>query len=158
MFIREIVPRRAIATVARLAYGERYERRPMRHLVRRDAGRLEARYEWRSGNNWGGLRVEASGEPRLPAEGSVEQFITEHYWGYAAQRNGGCVEYEVKHVPWRVWKCTSVTFDGYATDLYGDALARMLAWEPDSAFLAEGSRVHVLSGARLVWLKVAEFP
>jgi uncharacterized protein len=178
VFVREIVPRRAIAAVARLAYGERYECRPMRHQLRRNAAaasdsqvdsaqeaatdaepvgtrtqrpkaqpaEIEARYEWLSGCKWGGLRVEAAGEPSLPAEGSLEQFITEHYWGYAAQRDGSCVEYEVKHVPWRVWQCTSAAFDGYATDLYGRALAEAVARPPDSAFLAEGSAVQVLSG------------
>jgi uncharacterized protein YqjF (DUF2071 family) len=179
VFIREIVPRRAIAAVARLAYGERYECRPMRHTLRgsaaaavgspvdsvgaasakpsgarspRPASRasgIEARYEWLSGCKWGGLRVEAGGQPALPADGSLEQFITEHYWGYAAQRDGGCVEYEVRHVPWQVWRCTSAAFDGYATDLYGRALAEVVARPPDSAFLADGSAVQVLAGRPL---------
>ena len=179
VFIREIVPRRAIAAVARLAYGERYECRRMRHTLRRNvpeaagshadspgaapaaseaprllraasrASGIEAEYQWLSGCKWGGLRVEAAGEPSLPADGSLEQFITEHYWGYAAQRDGGCVEYEVRHVPWRVWRCTAAAFDGYATDLYGRALAEVVARPPDSAFLAEGSAVQVLAGRPL---------
>jgi uncharacterized protein YqjF (DUF2071 family) len=179
VFIREIVPRWAIAAVARLAYGERYECRPMRHTLCRSAaaaaashadlaseasagsvgvrtprpegqaGGIHARYEWLSGCKWGGLRVEAAGEPELPADGSLEQFITEHYWGYAAQRDGDCVEYEVRHVPWQVWRCTSAAFDGYATDLYGRALAEVVARPPDSAFLADGSAVQVLSGRLL---------
>ena len=33
-----------------------------------------------------------------------EEFITEHYWGYTAQRNGGCTEYKVEHPRWNVWK------------------------------------------------------
>ncbi|MGV3531527.1 MAG: DUF2071 domain-containing protein, partial [Chthoniobacteraceae bacterium] len=33
VFVREIVPRRAIAAVARFLYGERYVRCPMRHSV-----------------------------------------------------------------------------------------------------------------------------
>lgn len=149
VFIREIVPRRAIAMVARRAYGENYAYRPMRRSVRRGEGKIEARYEWRSGGKWGGMRVEASGNAKLPAEGSAEQFITEHYWGYAAQRDDGCMEYEVKHNPWSVWNCTGAAFDGDATDLYGQALASVLQRRPDSAFLAEGSAVQVLSGRRL---------
>jgi len=148
-FIREIVPRRAIALVARLTYGERYERRPMRHSLRRDPANIEAHYEWLSGCKWGGLHVNATGAASLPAEGSLEQFITEHYWGYAAQRDGRCIEYHVRHEPWRVWNCTSAAFDGYATDLYGQAFASIVARKPDSAFLAEGSAVQVLSGKLL---------
>ncbi|HKS81888.1 MAG TPA: DUF2071 domain-containing protein [Candidatus Acidoferrales bacterium] len=149
VFIREIVPRRAIVMVARRAYGENYTYRPMRHIVRRDAETIEARYEWRSGGKWGGLRVEAEGDAKLPVGGSAEQFITEHYWGYAAQPDDGCVEYEVKHEPWRVWNCTSAAFDGGAADLYGEALASVVLREPDSSFLAEGSEVQVLAGASL---------
>ena len=37
--------------------------------------------------------------------GSEETFITEHYWGYARQRDGSTVEYAVEHEPWRVWRC-----------------------------------------------------
>ena len=29
--------------------------------------------------------------PTQPQEGSLEQFITEHYWGYSALQTGGCV-------------------------------------------------------------------
>jgi uncharacterized protein len=149
VFIREIVPRGAIALVARMAYGERYESRPMRHKLRRDVTNIEAHYEWMSGGKWGGLHVNATGAASLPPEGSLEQFITEHYWGYAAQRDGGCIEYQVRHEPWRVWNCTSAAFDGYATDLYAQALVSVVARKPDSVFLAEGSAVEVLRGRLL---------
>jgi uncharacterized protein len=149
VFIREIVPRGAIALVARMAYGERYESRPMRHKLRRDVTKIEAHYEWMSGGKWGGLHVNATGAASLPPEGSLEQFITEHYWGYAAQRDGGCIEYQVRHEPWRVWNCTSAAFDGYATDLYAQALVSVVARKPDSVFLAEGSAVEVLRGRLL---------
>jgi len=45
----------------------------------------------------GGGRVEAGGSPALAAEGSLEQFITGHDWGSAAQPAGGCLEYQVEH-------------------------------------------------------------
>jgi hypothetical protein len=52
VFIAEVVPRRAIATTARLLYGENYRRLPMRHSV--EAGELGRRveYQWRVGHQW----------------------------------------------------------------------------------------------------------
>jgi uncharacterized protein len=149
VFIREIVPRSAIAMVARIAYGEKYVRRPMRHEVRRDGPKIQAKYEWRSSGAWNGINAMTTGAASLPAEGSLEQFITEHYWGYSAQREGGSVEYEVRHEPWRVWNCASAGFEGDAGELYGVELARIVSGKPDSTFLAEGSAVEVFSGYRI---------
>src|ERR1700721_1982378 len=53
---------------------------------------LSLAYRWRSAKRWNGIEVETEDNPELPAEGSVEQFITEHYWGYAPNGAGGCVE------------------------------------------------------------------
>ena len=90
------------------------------------------------------------GESALPVEGSLEQFITEHYWGYSAQRNGGCLEYHVTHLPWRVWTATSAGFDGDASALYGSVLAAVIRSNPHSAFIAEGSPVVVFTGTSIL--------
>ncbi|MGD1211987.1 MAG: DUF2071 domain-containing protein [Candidatus Acidiferrales bacterium] len=149
VFIREIVPKRAVAHVARLAYGENYVRHPMRHTVRRNGTGITTEYQWRVEREWCSLHAEASDTQAYAAEGSVEQFISEHYWGYAAQRNGGCVEYHVSHVPWRVWTTTTAGFGGDGTLLYGPELAAILRRPPDSALIAEGSPVLVFAGRRI---------
>ena len=148
-FVREIVPRYAIAKVAQLAYGERYLSLPMRHRVSgptSEGGRIRAEYGWRTGGQWNTLRMEAEGRPALAAPGSLQQFITEHYWGYAQQRDGRAVEYQVTHEPWRVWTATSASFEGNTAEIYGAELASVLRRPPDSAFLAEGSAVAVMPG------------
>lgn len=149
VFIREIVPRFAIAHVANRAYGENYINLPMRHNVRSNGAGLSAKYEWRIGRDWCRLRAEAFGSPACAADGSVEQFITGHYWGYSAQRNGGSVEYHVSHVPWRVWRSAAAGIEGDCTPLYGAEIARVLRRAPDSALVADGSPVQVFSGRRL---------
>jgi uncharacterized protein YqjF (DUF2071 family) len=149
VFIREIVPRFAVAQLARLAYGENYVSLPMRHAVRRNGAGVSAEYQWRIAHQWCGLRAEGSGAPAYAAEGSAEQFITEHYWGYSAQPDGGCVEYHVSHVPWRVWTGAAATFEGDAGSLYGAELGRALRRAPDSAFIADGSPVLVFTGRRI---------
>src|SRR5271155_4873136 len=69
VFIREIVPKRAVAWLARLAYGENYVRYPMRHRVSAHDAGAAAEYEWRVRGNWARLHAEAVGEPSLPTEG-----------------------------------------------------------------------------------------
>jgi len=47
VFIRELVPRIAIARVARLMYGEKYDFCPMQHRVERNAEGVSAEHSWR---------------------------------------------------------------------------------------------------------------
>jgi hypothetical protein len=85
----------------------------------------------------------------LAEEGSLEQFITEHYWGYSAVRKGGSIEYQVSHVPWNVSSCTRAGFEGDAGALYGAELGKIIQGEADCAFIADGSPVIVHIGARI---------
>jgi hypothetical protein len=148
VFVREIVPRRMIAFVARTVYNENYVYRPMRSRVEL-TGKGGVCYEWRHGARWNALSGEISGEPAFVAPESEEAFITEHYWGYAAQRDGSTVEYEVEHPQWRVWRCGSARFDCDAAAFYGPSFAEPLAAPPSSAFVAEGSAVTVRRGRRI---------
>jgi uncharacterized protein YqjF (DUF2071 family) len=149
VFIREVVPRRAIALLARLVYGENYSAHPMRHTVRTvETGRV-VQYEWKLKRDWCVMDAQALGAPVEPHEGSLEQFITEHYWGYSARRGGGCLEYHVSHVPWRVWPSRSAGFKGNADSLYGSELSAILHRPPDSAFVADGSPVLVFRATRI---------
>ncbi len=151
-FVREIVPRYAVARVARAVFGEKYISLKMAHRIIEpvsEFGRMEAEYRWRYGGQWNRLRMECSGRPEVPAEGSFEQFIAEHYWGYAAQAGGGTMEYRVEHDPWRVWKASGAKFEGDATALYGAEFGACLSGPADSAFLAQGSAVAVYPGGRI---------
>jgi len=149
VFIREIVPRRSIAQVAQLAYAENYICLPMKHTMAKSDTIFTVEYQWMLNRQWCRLHAQASGTSTHPAEGSLEQFITEHYWGYAAQRDGGCKEYRVEHVPWRVWTASDAGVDGDCNVLYGPEFARVFARHPDSAFVADGSPVRVFTGKRI---------
>jgi uncharacterized protein len=144
-FVRELVPRRAIAWLARLAYNEPYVVASMTSRTPDDAtdspGRLE--YRWSFEGRGGQLAATAVGAPVSPAPDSEATFITEHYWGYTRQRDGGTVEYRVRHPPWRVWQATDPMFDADVAGLYGPRFARLGRTPPVSAFIAEGSGVDV---------------
>jgi hypothetical protein len=144
-FIREIVARRAVAWLARLAYNEPYVTLPMRSAVPAPGalqpGRVE--YTWRSARGWNRLAVEADGAPELIAPGSEAEFVAEHYWGYTRQADGSTLEYEVAHPRWRTWAVTRFEMDCDVNALYGPAFVEALGAAPCSALLAEGSAVTV---------------
>ena len=153
VFIREIVPRRIIAAVARRCFNEPYIALPMRHTVARGGADLGlpqlARYEWRQAGRWQSVEVVALGQPAIPAADSAEEFLTEHYWGYTVQQDGGCLEYQVLHPQWRVWRAANAALECDVARLYGAAFVPYLRGRPVSALLAEGSRVAVLRGRRV---------
>ena len=157
VFVKEIVPRMAIAATARLLYGEKYVALPMRHSITGDPARagMYVQYGWRLRGfggfrgHWNGLGAVATGSAAEVAPDSEEEFITEHYWGYSSTRGGGCVEYQVEHPRWRVWKLQRPVLDCDVAALYGERFTAPLAAEPSSAFLADGSTVVVHRGRRL---------
>ncbi len=146
VFIAEAVPRRAIALTARLLYDENYKCLPMKHHIDTRELNKTVEYRWRVDGHWCKLSAQTAGLPANPQEGSLEQFITEHYWGYSAQRSGSCLEYHVSHVPWQVWATTAARFGGDASALYGRELGLLLQCPPDSGFVADGSPVIVNKG------------
>lgn len=145
VFVKELVPRRAIAWVANALYNENYMAVSMSS---EDTGDLVT-YGWRYRGRPQRMSVALAGEPYLPSADSEEQFITEHYWGYATQRDGSTVEYQVEHPPWRVWRGYRPELDCDVAALYGAEFAPCLLATPSSCFLAEGSGVVVRRGARL---------
>jgi hypothetical protein len=149
VFVKEIVPRPAIAWTARAVYGEKYVHLPMRHQIDYAAGLpVSVEYGWRFRGQWQRLGVRPQGAPQPMAPGSEEEFIAEHYWGYANQR-GRTVEYQVEHPPWRVWQVGESWLECDVAGLYGPEFAPFLAGPPSSAFLAEGSAVVVRQGRRM---------
>lgn len=157
VFIKELVPRWAIAKVARAVYNENYQALPMGHrLLHHAAGPdqshdmpIQLAYQWRHQGRWQGMEVTAR-EPAQPlAKGTEAEFITEHYWGYVTQRDGSTVAYQVEHPRWRVRRVDDYQFDCDVAALYGPAFVEPLRQTPASAFIAAGSPIVVHRGCRL---------
>jgi len=146
VFIKELVPRRAIAWVARTLYNENYVHVPMRSSATLP-GRVS--YAWSQKERWSSVSADVVGPARQPAPSSIEAFISEHYWGYSRQRDGGTVEYQVEHPAWQVWSCENAQLDADVPALYGDSFVETLRQPPASAFLASGSHVTVRRGVRI---------
>lgn len=150
VFIKEIVPRWMVSLVARTVYNENYVTHKTRYLIELPVQGKPGKvgYEWHAGR-WQGVAAGMVGEPVPLAPGSEEEFITEHYWGYTRQKDGGTMEYQVEHPAWRVWTATEAKLDADVSDLYGPKFLPVLTAEPTSAFVADGSPVVVRRGTRI---------
>jgi hypothetical protein len=149
VFLKEIVPRRAIAWLANALYNEKYVALPMAHEdgIENDTGAVT--YQWKHGGRWCRLGAALGGPPTTPDPDSEESFITEHYYGYVSQRDGSTVEYRVEHPQWPVWQGMKPVFDCDVAALYGEAFASYLAGPPSSCFVARGSEIIVRRGVAL---------
>lgn len=147
VFVKELVPRWAIATVARTVYGEPYHSCPMRHGIQfQDSDGAVPKsvfYEWYWAGRWNRMGAIVEGESCEIVKGSEHEFITEHYWGYTKCRNGSTREYQVEHPQWRTWDTRHSVLDADVVSLYGSAFGPYLIGQPSSALLADGSVVSV---------------
>ena len=149
VFIKEIVPRSAIAHTARGFYNENYVALPMSHLIRTQGPETTVRYNWKFKGRDNFVEIAVSGAARPIEETSETAFIPEHYGGYTRQRDGGTMEYEVKHPRWQYWPAERSALDCDVAGLYGPGFVPFLQGQPAFAFLADGAPVTISPGRRL---------
>jgi uncharacterized protein len=147
VFVKEIVPRRLISFIANTLYGEKYVCLPMRHnWLTLDNNKLSIEYYWKVNNQWDFIKAIAAQQAEIYAEGTEENFITEHYWGYTNRRKKMTGEYQVTHPQWRIHKVHSYEISCSTEALYGKEFVEPLQQSPGSVFLAEGSAISVMKG------------
>ena len=150
VFIKEIVPKPLVAFLARWIYQENYMTLPTQHrwesIGENQNQNASVEYSWKFGTHWNRLKINTVGTSILPASGSHEEFITEHYWGYTRQNSGETLEYQVEHPSWRVTKAQDTELKCDVEALYGRDFVEFLSVPPFSAFIAEGSDVVVHRG------------
>src|SRR5262245_53527769 len=82
VFIKEIVPRWAIATVARVVYNENYVARRMRRRMDLDSGTIalngSVEYSWLDGGLWHHVRETTAGEARALSARAEAEFSIGH--------------------------------------------------------------------------------
>lgn len=150
VFLKELVPKRMIAAVARRVYQEPYEAVEMSNATDLESARRGLiAYYWGYGRQPYGMRAAVEGTPQLAEAGGHDAFITEHYWGYTAQADGRTLEYRVDHPRWRLWTPIDPVIDGDLERIYGPEFGAALKYPPVSVLAAEGSEVSVYPGQHL---------
>lgn len=143
VFIREVVPLPAVTFIANTLFREHYISLPMRYEESLDGRILRAGYHWKYKGRWNQLAIMADSMAQPLVTGSHEEFITEHFWGYARAGGDRTVEYQVAHPRWDIYTVKEYHVECAFGKLYGAAFAGLEGQRPQSVFLAEGSAVEV---------------
>ena len=142
-FIREFVPQRWVAWMARTLYREPYQSAPMTMQVTEDANTIQAEFTVTWNGRTHRLATMGAKPAMRPGPDSVEHFFKEHSWGFGWTRRGRLQSYRVNHAEWDVYPVRSFTADLDWAALYGDDWQMMNGVEPASVVLAVGSPVSV---------------
>jgi hypothetical protein len=143
VFVRELVPRRLVAWVARGLYGEPYATASMQNLRRAgpETVTLTYRFDWKGREQR--LRVEAGREGTVPGPDSLARFLIDRRWGFGTGPTGRLLRYRVAHPLWAVREAREhhLTLDWER--VYGRRWAALKEAAPASVLVADGSDVAV---------------
>lgn len=142
VFVKEIVPKAAIAAVARTLYGEPYERWAMSN----ERSDTHVGYNWSRGGCSNSITVTRGENLGVPADGSHGEFIIEHYWGYTKRGGNRTDEYRVEHPKWQLFEAADPQIDVDFGCTYGEEFAFLSEASPHSVLLAKGSEIAVYKG------------
>jgi len=148
VFISEIVPKHAIAFIANTLYHENYKAMPMQSFVS-GRGSYEVEYRWKFEGDWNSLKIRTSQSASPLVIGSMEECITEHYWGYNKAGKNKTTEYQVIHPRWNVYPVEEHFIHCNFARLYDTDFAFLQDANPHSVFLADGSDVSVRMGTSI---------
>ena len=141
VFIRELVPRHAIATVARLLYNEPYQRIPMRCGAQpTETGEVLVWHRFGRGSS---LSLKGGADAVVPEAGSAGHWLTDHSLGLGRRRDGTTLVYNVAHPTWALREVSDLALDVDFGAVYGAQWAWLKGATPSHLSLAVGSPVTV---------------
>lgn len=148
VFVREFVPLRLVAWLARWLYNEPYRAAPMKRVIDDQPNRLSVEYRLAWGGRTHSIGATAAKPAIVPGEDSDEHFFKEHRWGFGTRRRRRTTRYEVRHAVWQVYPVTSYHVDLDWAAVCGPSWSVLQAEKPHSTVLALGSAVSVFPSGR----------
>lgn len=139
----------SLTLVANALYKENYETLTTSHAWIEEDDSLIVKYGWKKDGKWNVIKTISEKEPVDIAEGSEEEFITEHFWGYTKISDTLTSEYEVVHPRWQVYPIKDHALRVNFKKTYGSEFAFMQNLKPVSVYLAEGSEIVVKQGRKI---------
>lgn len=150
VFIREFVPQRFVAWMARLLYNEPYLAAPITADVSDTTDEVRAHYCLRFAGREHHIHVTAGKPAFRPGPESLEHFFKEHRWGFGRTRSGQGIRYEVAHPTWDVYPVRDYRLDLDFGAVYGPEWGFLAQAAPCSTVLAAGSDIAVYPKGQLV--------
>ena len=150
VFIREFVPKRMVAWLARIFYDEPYSHARMKtsQELRDDSRTWSLRLRYGGGRHELGVKT-ADLSPYVPDEDSRDHFLKEHSWGFNEDGKGNTRRYNVVHPRWAVYDLDELEVDMDFGLLYGEDWAFLNDAEPVHTVFAQGSDVVVYPSEKL---------
>ncbi|MBC8108585.1 MAG: DUF2071 domain-containing protein [Anaerolineae bacterium] len=143
-FIRELVPQRSVAWIARSIYNEPYFAVPMTSSINISRGRITTTHVAHFAARSNTIRVSGSTDTTRPGDTSREHFFKEHPWGYGTSRDRRLITYEVRHPIWSVYRDPWIdSLDWDFAAIYGPKWGFLGNADPYSLVFAVGSEVAV---------------
>lgn len=156
VFIKEIVPKKAITFIANTLYQEHYETQKMRHEIIESNNTNTFIYQWKNGKEWNTIELETKNVLTQIETNSEAEFITEHYFGYTKIDQETTFEYEVTHPRWEQYEVLNYHIDIDFEKNYGSDFGFLQTQKPTSVFLAKGSKITVKNKRKLQVIPVLE--
>src|SRR5690606_21011079 len=103
VFIKVIVPKKALTFVANTFFSENYETMPMSHKWSENETSRTIEYTWTKSGSENKLQVISGKESFEMVSGSVTEFIIARHWGYARVTDKITSEYQLTHPKWKVY-------------------------------------------------------
>lgn len=142
-FIREYVPSRIVASLARLTYNEPYRSAAIEDVIVDSKESISAEYRLNDGQAGMRLYATADKKPSIPAESSWEHYFKEHELGVGRDRKGRLQTYRVHHPHWEIYPVKKYELQINAKELYGEDFGFLEAQIPVSVVFAAGSDIQV---------------
>lgn len=143
VFVREFVPSRLVAWVARVLYNEPYLAAPLCRTRHEEADHVTMEYRLRWAGREHSLTITGGKPAFVPSEACQEHFFKEHHWGYGQTRRGHTIRYQVDHPVWAIYPVQSYQIDLDWAKVYGPEWDFLGGTEPCSVIFAVGSNISV---------------
>ena len=144
VFIKEIVPKPLITMIANSLYKEHYQTCKMKSTFLEEQKQSTINYSWQIANTWQSIHIEVDNFSEEIKEGSLEEFITEHYYGYTKDKQK-TFEYEVQHPRWNHNPIIEYKIDVDFGLTYGKTFEFLNQKKPASVIFTKGSNISVMN-------------
>ncbi|TBN01334.1 DUF2071 domain-containing protein [Hyunsoonleella flava] len=148
VFIKEIVPKPLITFIANSIYKEHYQTLEMQHRWTYGEKTKNFEYQWLINDTWQSIAVQTEKNLSPIPKNSIEEFITEHYFGYTKHGNT-TFEYEVEHLRWQQLKVKRFEIHMDFENTYESDFKFLNQSKPESVILATGSKICVKSKKKI---------
>ena len=143
VFIKEIAPSKLIGLTARFLYRENFITLPMKHAFSNSGTEQQTDYFWKIHEKWNFLKLRTGNIPLSDNKNTIESFICNHYHGYTKTSDESTFEFDVKHIPWKIFPALDFQMDLDAEAVYGTELASFFYQKPLTCFLMDGSYIEI---------------